>query len=185
VLRAFGAAAGTGFQRNPAGLIDRPRHRVTSGTKEAVWDWGRGLATVNTPRAQGAAGFLRAAGRTALKDVAIRCRNPYAVIVAVSLDGEPLATSKRLLLQAMTVDRPYGFRVKGGGLDGEIAELGGYPLGVERIDADVELAAARWTAVALDPNGYALPAKVRVTAEGRRTVIVHLPADAAYTILTR
>lgn len=182
VQRSFRQPATGSFHRDLKDRIDRTRRRVTSATDELVWDYGRGVATLNTPRARAAAGFLKSVGSLRLGDITIRCRNPYGTVAVVSLDGQPLQASRRVLIQAMTVDLPYGFRVKGKGLDGEIAQLGGYPLGVERIDAQVVLPAGGWTATALDPNGYARPGATRVTGT---PATVRLPADSAYTILTR
>ena len=103
------------------------------------------------------------------------------------VDHTALAESNRILVQVMTIDRPYGFRVKGGGKDGIIASTGGAPLGVERIDADLQLRIpGPWTAIALDPNGYAIPTPVRM--KGGRSgepLTIRLPADTPYTVLTR
>jgi len=183
VMRSYRHPAAGSFHRDLAGLVDRAHHRVTSATGELTWDYGRGVATLITPRARGAAGFLRDAGEIGLGNFTLRCRNAYATIIVIALDGQPLAATRKILIQAMTIDRPYGFRET----NGTITELGGAPLGVERIDADLTVRLpGRWTGVALDPNGRALrekPENDEVCDE--KHPIFRLPPDAAYTILTR
>ncbi len=166
-----------------ARYIDYEKSVVRSITGELAWDFGKGVVTVNTPRAQGASGFLRAAGRIELADIAVEGANDYGTILAVSLDGEPLKTCKRIVIQAATWDKPYGFRAQTQGAYERIVSLGGYPLNVEKIDARITLKnAARRAAVVLDENGY--PAGRRARTEGRDgALILHLPADAIYTLV--
>ncbi len=150
--------------------------RVTSATSELTLDWGRALLTVDTACSQAVAGRLADAGEIRLGDVTIRCGNTYAAVHVVSLDGLPLATSQRMLVQAFSRERMWGFEVH----EGKVAALGAPPLEVERIDAEVHFAnAAHLAAVRLDGNGY-MTAGVRV-ADGR----VRLPADGLYTLVTR
>jgi len=89
-----------------AQYINTAKSTVRSMTGELAWDFGKGVVTVNTPRAQGATGFLKDAGRIELADIAIEAGNEYGTILAVSLDGLPLKASKRILLQAATWDQP-------------------------------------------------------------------------------
>lgn len=91
-------------------LIDREGKKVTSITKEVVFDFGRGLCTVNAPAAQGAAGFLARTGPIPLKDLRIESRMEYAAVLAVALDARPLRESRRILLQITTKARPHGWR---------------------------------------------------------------------------
>ncbi|HET6430439.1 MAG TPA: hypothetical protein VFJ30_18640 [Phycisphaerae bacterium] len=170
----------------PAGpdrFIDRKARTVRSATGQVRWDYGKGLVTVDAPNAQGAAGFLAEAGAIRLKDVTIDCRNEYAAVLVISLDGKPLAQSGRILIQAMTEERPYGFRAAGG----KITDLGGAPFGVRRIDATVALTLpgpAPFKAAALDENGYPTDRPVQVSRTGP-TATVHLAPDAVHHVLTR
>ena len=91
--------------------IDRQRKIVRSITDEAELDYGRGIYRVNAPAAQAACGFLAAAGPQRLTDVTIACGNRYASIVVVPLDGHPIRTSGKLLVQAGTLARPTGWSV--------------------------------------------------------------------------
>ena len=157
---------------------------VTSLTGELRWDYGAGLATVNTPRSQGAAGFLGKAGRVELGDVTIECDNEYASIMVVSLDDKPLATSKRILIQAITEERPYGFRTAGN----TITNMGGPPLGVRKIGARITLrsAGAQLRVTALDENGYATAAPVATRAtEQPGAVEITLSPTSLYHIVAR
>jgi len=58
--------------------IDARKKVVRSITGEVALDHGNGLCTVDTPKAQGACGFLAKAGVIRLGDVAIRSQNGYA-----------------------------------------------------------------------------------------------------------
>ena len=75
--------------------INRAKQTVTSSTHELKLDYGKGLLVINAPSAQGISGALDQAGKTELADVVISSKLPLGHIVAVSLDGKPLATSNR------------------------------------------------------------------------------------------
>ena len=87
-------------------------HRVESVTGEIDWDYGRGVVRIDAPFAQGAVGFLQAAGMQHLRHVQIDCRNEYAAIVLVALDDKPLAESGRVLVQIGTEARPTGWKTE-------------------------------------------------------------------------
>ena len=93
-------------------LIHRDRRRVGSITGEVMLDYGRGLCGLNAPRAQGAAGFLDRVGTIDFDDVTITSRDPYAAVLAVSLDDRPLASSRSVLVQVGTVARPTGWATR-------------------------------------------------------------------------
>jgi len=156
-------------------FIDRDAGTVRSRTGELDLDWKRGVLRVDTARSQAASGFLADAGAVELRDVTIRCGNRYATIQAISLDGEPLADSRRILIQAFTRERLYGFRER----DGVIEDFGRAPWNVAEVDASVELPDGDWRAVACDPHGY--ERDVVPVRDDR----IRLPADALYTVLTR
>lgn len=95
-----------------ASLIDHQNHTVTSSTGELKLDWGRGVLTMNSKTAQGASGDLQAAGKIVLSDITLSIPRDVAHIALVSLDDQPLATSRRMLLQAMTEEKATGFRTQ-------------------------------------------------------------------------
>jgi hypothetical protein len=156
--------------------IDRTAKVVTSLTGELRWDWGNGLVTVNSPRSQAATGFLSKGGAIALGDVTIRSGNEYGTVQVISLDGQPLQRSKRILIQAFTEERMYGFRADGG----RIVDVGRAPINVREIDASVTFATgAGLSAVALDGHGYAAEA---VPVAGGT---IRLPKNRLYVVVTR
>jgi hypothetical protein len=162
--------------------IDDQAKVIRSMTGQLKWDYDTGLVTVNTPRAQGACGFLAQAGQIELGNVKIQSGNEYGSILAVSLDGKPLATSKRILVQAGTWDRPFGFATSKAGEYRKITDLGGYPLNVRKIDAQVTLkdAGAASTTV-LDGNGYPTDRRGELGPDGS----IALPADSLYMLIER
>jgi len=76
--------------------------RMVSDTGELAWQTSPanvGLVTVDTPRTQALIGFL-AANHPVLKNLNARIANTFGAIVLSSLDGEPLARSRKMLLSA-------------------------------------------------------------------------------------
>ncbi len=185
VLRDFEGEGPPAVSPLLASCLQRDAQTVTALTGELHWDYGRGVMTMHTPRSQGAAGFLSAAGPLELGEVAIECDNEFASIIATSLDGEPLARSRRLLVQAMTEERPYGFRAE----EGRILALGDRPFNIRKIAARVRLrleGEGPVKAVALDENGYPTDKPVRLSgpsADG--SVEIELAPDAVYHVLLR
>lgn len=179
VMRSFSPGATRTSIQNLRKYIDREKRTVKSNTGELTWDYGQGVVVVNTPRAQGAGGFLGRVGRIKLKDVAIESENDYAILLVVSLDGAPLAKSKKILVQAGTEEQYFGWKTSGR----EIKDLGGLPINVRETRATITFKKGRRfrEVVTLDEHGYAktvTPAK----AKGSRLEIT-LPRDALYTIL--
>jgi hypothetical protein len=161
--------------------IDRAAKKITSSTGEIVWDYGRGLLTVNSPRSQAAAGFLAAAGPIQLGDVTIESHNEYGSIHVISLDGAPLATSKKILVQAFTEEKMDGFQ----SANGVIQDVGHLPVLVRDIDAKITFAhGAGLKAESLDEQSYARSSWQPQITNGGVTTIT-LPKDGLYTILTR
>ena len=138
--------------------INRAKHTVISTTRELELDYGKGLLTINAPAAQGISGALDEAGKTELADVVISSKLPLGHIVAVSLDGKPLATSNRILLQAMTEEKATNFQTEPDG-DGvkRIENIGQDPWLVRQISGTVQFKrpdAANLEVFALDHSGY-------------------------------
>ena len=85
---------------------------MTSSTRELTLDYRRGLLTLNAPRAQGASGALNAAGNVELRDLTVSSELDLGHIIVVALDGQPLAISRRMLLQVMSEERASGFETE-------------------------------------------------------------------------
>lgn len=107
--------------------IDRQRQVVTSAGGQLRLDYKNGILTIDAPSAQGASGNLKAAGNLSLKDISLQCDMDLATIVAVSLDGHPLSTSGKILLQVMTEEKNSGFKTQ---------PLAGNTLRIENIGHD-------------------------------------------------
>lgn len=90
-------------------FINHAAKTVASTTGELKLDYGNGVIFLNAPRAQGAGGNLKSAGQVSLRDLTISSDLDLIHIVAVSLDGRPLDTSSKMLLQVMTEEKPSGF----------------------------------------------------------------------------
>ena len=83
---------------------------IVSDTGELTWRGAadkKGLVTVETDRTQAMIGFV-GGGRKQLPDLAVDVDTPFCSIVLTSLDGEPLARSRRMLLSATARSRPTG-----------------------------------------------------------------------------
>ncbi len=169
-----------------AELIDGERGVIRNTNGQLLWNYGKGHVIVNTPRSQGATGFLKEAGALATADLTIESANDYGTIVAVSLDDKPLKESGKILLQAVTQEKLYGYRTEE--VDAEkgavkITNLGGYPMNVKKIDATVTLRGLAGRKVtALDELGYPTEKPVQTQTEGKDLVIT-LPEDGLYTLV--
>jgi hypothetical protein len=176
-----------------ARYIDRKNKTVRSITGQIETDYGRGVYRVSSPTAQAVAGFLKDAGPQHLADVDIACRNHYASIVVVPLDGRPIRQSEKVLVQVGTVCRPTGWtavptraRINGKQSDCfRILSVGKMPLQVENVDATVAVANPQLTrAILLDVNGMATQTPVEVKRMDGK-VAVALPPNAMYVVLSR
>lgn len=177
VLRRF---TGEGEKLDLAKFIDKTGQTVRSATGELNWDFKRGLVTLNAPAAKGVCGFTGRAGPADLGGVRIACRNEYASVWVVSMDGQPLDTSRKVLVQAMTDDLPYGFKAAGG----KITAMGNYPFGVRKIDAGLgftKRSGSPRRVVTLDENGLPV-GEIKAVTKGS-TVGIPLSPDHIYTVI--
>ncbi len=153
---AKNAAANVKLQ-SLASYIDHSKKQVASQTGELKLDWGKGVLTFNAPAAQGASGNLTAAGEIKLADITLSVPLDVAHVVVVSLDNQPLATSKRMLLQVMTEEKPTNFKSESlGDRRHRITSIGENPWLVHKLEGTVRLHrsdAAKLKVVALDQFG--------------------------------
>lgn len=172
-------------------FIDNEGKKVTSATGELSLDWNKKQLSIKSPRAQGAVGVIRNTAFN-LGDIQINGGSGYnfGAVVAISLDGEPLATSKKILLQAGTQGQLTGYTTEPAtisGLQGKrIVAAGAPPYVMEDIDARVTLlgraVADIDTIRVLDENGYPKTQLVaQNTSQGPR---ISLPTNAFYTVVT-
>ncbi len=138
-------------------FIDHANQTVTSSTDEIRLDYRAGRLLLRAPQAQGASGELRSAGTIELPAMTIISDLDLGHIVAVSLDGQPLSTSRKILLQVMSEERATDFTTVP--VDGEtkrITNIGRDPWQVRRLQGTVALRrpdAAKLKVTPLDANG--------------------------------
>jgi hypothetical protein len=173
-------------------LIDRSAKVVRSVTGELALDYGRRVATLAAPQAQGVCGFLKGAGgRFDLGAVTVESGNDYAAVLAVSLDGRPLAESGKVLIQVGTRSRPTGWQdrpetleVKGQppapGL--EILNIGTAPWMVENTEGAVAVKNSTLTRATLLDANFNAAADVPVRRDGGALRLT-LPPHAMYVVL--
>ena len=135
-------------------FIDRKNQTVTSNTSELKLDYGKGILFINAPAAQGVSGNFKGQGKIQLADISIESDMELGEIIAVSLDGSPLAAAKKILLQVMTEEKPTGFETEdaGNGLK-RITNLGTDPWLFKEPSGTIRLKGKVKT-TALDLNGY-------------------------------
>jgi hypothetical protein len=194
VVRGVSPGGGVSTVGELSEYVDREAGTIESATGELHWDYRRGVLLIDSPHAQGAVGFLKSAGVVSLGDIRIESPVEYGAILVVSLDGEPLATSGRLLVQVMTEDRNYGWRTTVGtdkdrnGVEWtyrRITDLGGPPIVVKDLSGTVSLRredAEALRVTALDFNGR--PRGTRPSGSSGE-VGIELLADCIYYLVSR
>jgi hypothetical protein len=154
----FSADGGPTKLQELSKFIDRERRTVQSSTGELRLDYGRGVLTVNAPAAQGLSGDLRQAGRTTLRDLVIESDLDVGTILVVSLDGRPLATSQKMLLQVMSEEKSSDFQTEPADMGlKRITNIGHDPWLVRELQGSVHFHradAAQLKATPLDPSGH-------------------------------
>lgn len=166
---------------------------VRSITGELTWNHVKGVVSVNAPAIQGASGFLAAAGSQQLADVTIASSNDYATVVAVALDGKPLKTSRKVLIQVGTEARPTGWKTEPARIaldngarhvDGErIVSVGTAPWRIQATATTLTIAnAALTTAIVCDAN-FQETSRLPLERAGAKRSLT-LPADTLYIVLT-
>lgn len=78
---------------------------VRSDTGELVRNWKKGIQLIDTPRTQAVSGWI--GGKTLeLKDATFQFKTPKAVVALTSIDDEPLANSRFILITTIAQARP-------------------------------------------------------------------------------
>jgi hypothetical protein len=164
-------------------FIRRAAQTVTSTHGQLRLDYGKGVLTIDAPQAQGFCGALKGAGPADLKDLTLRSDMELGAVILVSMDGRPLATSEKMLLQVMSEEQASGFATApAGGGRKRIVSIGHDPWLVRELSGRVTLKrpdAAQLQVTALDANGYA------ETQLGPPTDLNLLPKTLYYWIAAR
>jgi hypothetical protein len=161
-----------------AKAIDHGAKTITSTTGQLRWDWGQGVLRIDSPRSQAVSGFLAKAGPVKLGTVTIASPLEYGTVWVISLDGLPLATSKRILVQAFSDEKLFGAKSE----NGRVIDTGKAPINVRDLAGTVTLPGALAGSV-LDGHGYPTGPAAVASADGSTTLT--LARDAIYTVLTR
>lgn len=155
---SFDAERGSTRLTDLAPFVDHAKKRVVSSTGELSLDYGNGILTINAAGAQGVSGALKLAGKTELKDLSVTSDLELGHIIAVALDGQPLAVSERILLQVMSEEQETGQQTKTESPTVKrILSIGTDPWQVLEFQGIVRFKradAARLKVTALDFNGY-------------------------------
>lgn len=164
-------------------FISADTQTVHSVTRQLAWNYGDGVCTLDSPKAQGATGDLASAGAIRLDTITITSRNKYALVLAVSMDDQPLSTSNKVLLQIGTTARPHGWKTEVAGNNKlKITSLGSSPWNIENTQLEFTIAnPSLRTATLLDANGVAVEEIEVAKKEG--SLEVALPQNAMYVIL--
>lgn len=175
--------------------IDLQRGIYRSLTDELVWNRKQQHFTLATPRAAGWAGILQPASDQAkasgigpavrLGPAVLHPHEPVGSVVLVSLDGQPLGSSRRMLLAAASQEQPTGWHEHAG----QILQVGGRPMRSRAIRCELlwpqtELPQLRATALGWDglpAEGPTLPPKASRPAANAQVI----PITTAWTLLER
>ncbi|MFZ4506545.1 MAG: hypothetical protein ACOYON_02465 [Fimbriimonas sp.] len=173
------------------GQIDGPMGIIKSSTGELTLNSDKGFCTVNAPQAQGVAAHFGRQAVHRLTDVTVSSRNQFGSVLVLSMDGQPIKTSGKILVQVATQSRPTGWqevatRVP---LDGgktvpgyEVRSFGGAPWRVQLALVDVIVRNPALTkATVLDMNGNGIGSGKLAKVEGG--VRLTFPENAMYVIL--
>lgn len=170
--------------------IDPVAKTIRSITGEVTLDYGQASCTVNAPKAQGVVAEFGGGKSFKLADVEIRGGNELAAVYTVSMDGKPLKTSGKVLVQVNTPSRPTGWKevpttikVKEGSFEGfRVESFGKAPWQLVRPQVTVKLAnPGLKRATILDANGNAVgAAQLTPVPSG---VELKFPENALYVVL--
>ncbi len=136
--------------------IDRNAKTIKSSTGELLWDYKNGLILIDSPYAQGTAGFLSKEKAFRLTDINIETDIDYGAVIIVSLDDQPIRDSNKILVQIMTEETNNGWSAPGQGLR-EIQSLGKPPIILSKISGSISFSrsdANLCKVTALDFMGY-------------------------------
>jgi len=166
--------------------VQEDKKLVRSVTGQLVWDYGKGVCTLNAPKVQGATGFLKKEGAMKLGDVELQCGNDYATVLAVSMDDKPLKDSGKILVQVGTTERPAGWETKPVQLKDrpgeEVVSFGHAPWMIVKADVLVVVNNSKVTkARVLDANGVAVRDVPLEQARGGKRL--RFPGEALYVVL--
>ncbi len=191
--RTASSGRGSG-QKNPQPAILFPQTGEwrTTDTGELRYNQAAGVFVIDTPRTQGVVGFA-GAKRYQTRDVALRMENPFGSVVLSSLDGQPIRTSRRMLLTAVGRCQNTGFLLtpapgSAGLYQANKTSLGAAPIAIDPIRVTLTLPAGRTQAglqaYALDGAGNRIaPIPVRRENGTVTVTMTGVPATIYYELV--
>ncbi len=186
VLTKYGGDPAESKTADLSQFINAGARTVKSATGELQLDYGKGLCTLGSPKAQGVTGFFRKVGTFKFSDVAITSSNEYATVLVVSMDDKDLRSSGKILVQVGTVARPTGWKTKPTEINNapaeEIVSYGKAPWQIIKGAVSISLKnSVVKTARVLDANGMSVATiTLRETAGAKQ---FKFPEEAMYVVL--
>jgi hypothetical protein len=155
-------------------FVDESARTLRSATGQLSLDYGNGVFAISTPKAKALVGFLGTLTKPReLGSVTIRSPMEYGAIAIVPLDDQPIASSKRLLVQAMSEQHNAGFKATGDAVR-KIESIGTVPILVRNLAGTITFTdGSSWTAQPLDQNDQPLgePLPASATLELQSTIV--------------
>jgi hypothetical protein len=138
-----------GLPADPPAPLDTDGTYVSEGGR-LRWNSNAGAFVVDTPRTQGALGFIGGSEQHTA-DLAVAAATPFCQVLLTSLDGLPIAESHRLLLTATA-------RAENSGQVYDVQrrtlfDAGGPPVLMEPVRAEITIGGARVAVTALSHQG--------------------------------
>jgi len=170
---------------------DEQRMTARSTTGELTWNAAEGLVTIDTPRTQGAIGFLGGA-RIELGAVSIAVSTPFGAVYVTSLEDDvPVPRSRRLLVTAVGPARNTGMQYEQTDQNDRhqgtplwrLKDEGGPPILLRAITGELSIRsehAARLAAWSLDVNGKRTRSVPLKADEGSVTLGIGREYEAVY-----
>jgi len=171
-------------------------NNIRSNTGELNWDYQKGLVTIDSPKAQGATGFLKQRSTIELSTLTLNSQTDYGSILLLPLDNKTIKDSQKLLLQITTQSRPKGYRTSAteftdpyntkdkNRYNGYVIEsLGEMPFMVKNHQMTISLKSNNIKSITVtDSNGY--PIKRIPFTQSSDGILFTPPEDSIYLILS-
>ncbi len=183
IVRSEGAARFSQRVMNTSQYINTAAGTVKAASGELFWNYHAGWVTLNSPEARGVIGFLKKAGPVQLGHVVFKSNNEFGAILLIAMDKRPISQSRKMLLQVMTREKPFGFKVRGP----VITAMGAGPWNIRNVSATVavpSLPGSPLSITPLDENANPLSTAILVQSKGLQRVI-HLLPNCLYYLLRR
>lgn len=112
VITRFGSDASQSRMSDLSKLIDEQKGIFRAATGQITLNTADEFCALDAPQAQGVTAFFARKAKHQLSTVSFEGRNEYGAALAVSLDGQPLSSSRKILVQYTTRSRPTGWQEK-------------------------------------------------------------------------